>query len=113
MDMLGESWFGTASRKMEWSAARQKVIAENIANSDTPGYVGRDVTSFEEHLAAARGGPVDTVETGSSWGGSLDGNKVVLEEQMALSRSASSDHNMATSIFRKGHDLLGIAISGN
>ncbi len=113
MDLLGESWFGTASRKMDWAAARQKAVAENIANADTPGYVGRDVKSFEEHLASSSPrGTVDTEEVGSTWGGSLDGNKVVLEEQMVLSRTASSDFEMAASLYRKGHDLFGIAISG-
>ena len=35
-------------------ADRQRVIASNIANADTPGYVGRDI-NFKEAMAAATG----------------------------------------------------------
>ena len=36
-------------------AERQKVIASNIANADTPGYSGRDI-NFKEAMTAAVGG---------------------------------------------------------
>ena len=35
-------------------AERQRVIASNIANADTPGYVGRDI-NFKEAMGAALG----------------------------------------------------------
>jgi flagellar basal-body rod protein FlgB len=35
-------------------AERQRVIASNIANADTPGYVGRDI-NFKEAMSAALG----------------------------------------------------------
>ena len=35
-------------------AERQRVIASNIANADTPGYAGRDI-NFKEALTAANG----------------------------------------------------------
>lgn len=35
-------------------AERQRVIASNIANADTPGYAGRDI-NFKEALSAANG----------------------------------------------------------
>ena len=35
-------------------ADRQRVIASNIANADTPGYVGRDI-NFKEAMSAALG----------------------------------------------------------
>lgn len=113
MDLLGDAWFATAGRKMDWAAARQRAIAENIANADTPGYVGRDVTSFEDHLSRAEGrGVVETEEATASWGGSFDGNQVVLEEQMVLSNSAQSDYLLATRLYRKGHEMIGLAVAG-
>ena len=36
-------------------AERQRVIASNIANADTPGFAGRDI-NFKEALSAANGG---------------------------------------------------------
>ncbi|MFD2853698.1 flagellar basal body rod protein FlgB [Seohaeicola zhoushanensis] len=53
------SFFRLASRKMEWLSARQKVIAENVANADTPGYKARDVASFAETL--------ESVTTSARW----------------------------------------------
>jgi flagellar basal-body rod protein FlgB len=44
-------------------AERQRVIASNIANADTPGYVGRDI-NFKEAMSAA-------METGTPSGGRL------------------------------------------
>jgi flagellar basal-body rod protein FlgB len=42
-------------------AERQRVIASNIANADTPGYAGRDI-NFKEALTAANGqGPSSAV----------------------------------------------------
>ena len=42
-------------------AERQRVIASNIANADTPGYAGRDI-HFKEALTAANGaGPSSAV----------------------------------------------------
>lgn len=113
MDLPGDSWFGLAGRKMDWAAARQRAIAENIANADTPGHVGRDVVSFEDHLSQASArGSVQTEEATASWGGSFDGNRVVLEEQMVLSNGAASDYQLAARLYRKGHDMIGLAVAG-
>ena len=44
-------------RRMAWLEARQRVLAGNIANGETPGYQSRDVRSFASVLAGAAGGP--------------------------------------------------------
>jgi flagellar basal-body rod protein FlgB len=44
-------------RRMAWLEARQRVLAGNVANADTPGYQPRDVRSFASVLAGATGGP--------------------------------------------------------
>ncbi len=114
MDSVEGSWFAMATTRMDWSAARQKIIAENVANADTPDYVGRDVVSFEQHLAASLGEPrrqVSVEDAKNSWGGSFDGNKVVLEEQVMLSSQMASDYALAAQMYRKGHQLIGIAVS--
>ena len=41
--------------RLSWLDERQRVIAQNVANSDTPGYVSRDLnrpTDFARALAA-------------------------------------------------------------
>ena len=43
-------------------AERQRLIASNIANADTPGYVSRDI-NFAQALRDATGGPTPRVGT--------------------------------------------------
>ena len=42
------------SKALVLRAERQRVIASNIANADTPGYAGRDI-NFKEAMEAANG----------------------------------------------------------
>ena len=42
-------------RRMAWLETRQRVLAGNIANADTPGYLPRDVRSFASVLKGASG----------------------------------------------------------
>lgn len=42
-------------RRMAWLETRQRVLAGNVANADTPGYRPRDVRSFADVLAGAAG----------------------------------------------------------
>src|SRR5580658_6985331 len=41
--------------RMQWHQERQRVLAENVANADTPGYRARDLTppNFERMLQSA------------------------------------------------------------
>jgi flagellar basal-body rod protein FlgB len=58
-------------------AERQRVLASNIANADTPGFVGRDI-NFKEAMGAALG------ESNAT-------------SRLSLSRSASSNNQGGTS----------------
>lgn len=46
--------FAMLSRRMEWLGKRQEILAQNIANADTPGYRARDLSSsrFKAILSA-------------------------------------------------------------
>ena len=41
--------------RMEWHQERQQVLAENVANADTPGYHARDLAPVTANLLAERG----------------------------------------------------------
>jgi flagellar basal-body rod protein FlgB len=45
-----------AEQRLRWLDQRQRVLAQNIANADTPGYRPHDLKPFAEVLAEARGG---------------------------------------------------------
>ncbi|AHA27638.1 flagellar basal body rod protein FlgB [Candidatus Liberibacter americanus] len=44
------TFFEVASQHAKWLSERQKVVAENIANANTPGYRSKDVDSFDRVL---------------------------------------------------------------
>lgn len=68
-------------------AERQQVIASNIANADTPGYVARDL-NFKEAMAAATGaGSSSSLRASSSQGGA---NGMTHANHIALSGSTVS-----------------------
>jgi flagellar basal-body rod protein FlgB len=53
-------------------ADRQRVIASNIANADTPGYAGRDI-NFKEAMSAALGGNSLSLTTAAPANGTSSG----------------------------------------
>lgn len=126
------SFFNLASQRMNWLSARQKVIAENVANADTPGYRAREVSSFKEMLqgsqpvagvqvtdgahirsngAEAQGVRVDVDQ--AAWQQSLDGNSVVLEQQTIKAGEVSASYKLAANLYRKGYELLTLSVTGN
>ena len=131
MKIAGMSFFQLASQKMQWLAARQVVISENIANADTPDYKAKEVASFQSMEQAARrpdtnlrrthddhigGAPRDhnVIVDGDSaaWEASIDGNTVSLEQQTIKAAEVGESYRMAAQLYRKGHDLLSLAVTG-
>src|SRR5262249_51165124 len=110
---------------------RQRLISENIANASTPGYRPRDLdtSSFERALAAAGGrsaglemartnprhmspGGGDAsaaITTAADSDTTIDGNAVVLEDQMAKASETRMQFETAIALYQKGLDLLRMA----
>jgi flagellar basal-body rod protein FlgB len=87
--------FALAENRLAWLDARQRVLAQNVANADTPGYRARDVTPFGDMLAVpgigmAQTSPLHLASQSQPLAGAParaaerapDGNAVVLEDQM-------------------------------
>ena len=53
------------TEKMKWHQARQSLLAENVANAETPGYKGRDLKAFgfTEHMASLSTAKIETMTT--------------------------------------------------
>ena len=121
--------FAMLKAKAGYDNQRQRVIGQNVANSDTPGYAPKDLAkfSFEGALrvqAAGAGGvsPVLTntmhiagrARPSAPWKSAaapdsearLDGNQVVLEEQMMKMHDASSDYETALTLYSQSMNLL-------
>lgn len=118
--------------RLSYLGARQRVLAENIANAPTPKYVPRDIKtpSFSELLKGqSTTGLVRTnahhmtgSASGTAGGGrfktmaapdtetTLDGNAVVLEEQMVKLTQTRADFDLAVGIYQKSMALLRTAV---
>lgn len=108
MDSGSTSLTQLASQKMTWLSHRQRVISENVANADTPGYAARDVESFDDYLRRPDGAAVRVESAKSEWGSSMDGNGVVLEEQAIKAAETSGQYRLATRLYSKAYSLMSI-----
>ena len=124
------AFFSLASQKMAWLSARQTVIAENVANADTPGFKAREVSSFRDMLSGAHrpseiavtdprhlggAGPtrgVRTVDDPQAWANSINGNSVVLEQQSIKATEVAESYRLASTLYRKGYELLTLSVTG-
>ena len=119
--------------RMEWSQSRQKVLAENVSNADTPGFQPRDLVppKFDEptrlrppnvadvslarteplHLA---GFPGTGSEFRSSRHGNFDvrptGNAVNLEDEMMKVAGNQMDYQVATALYTRSLGLIKTAL---
>jgi flagellar basal-body rod protein FlgB len=115
--------------KMQWHQERQRLLAENIANADTPKFQPRDLTppTFDRSTSIAQ--PVALQRTSSAHlasamsagngifqstpGGSEtrpSGNGVSLEEEMLRVAKNQMDYQAATTLYSKSLGLVKTAI---
>ena len=105
------------------ATARQSLIAQNIANADTPDYKARDLESFSSlyddagpapaplrttraaHLPAPdTAPPLRAVNPGGET--APNGNDVSLEGEMMRAVALRNQYDMALGVFRKSIDIL-------
>ncbi len=110
--------------KMSYLNTRQKVISENVANADTPGYEAQDLEEVDFAELVQNGGSSSTMHASSGGGdrykvidapdteGSVDGSGVSLETQMMKSSETQMEYQSAVSVYRKSINLMRIAIGG-
>ena len=124
------SILGLLKTRMHWHEARQRVLAENVANADMPGFVPRDLVPMTgrqpQRLAAVAvevthaahvigqatpGGSAFGERSEAGWETTPDGNAVVLEEQMMKVAENQMDHQMATTLYGRALALMRAAVS--
>ncbi|MBL4601500.1 MAG: flagellar basal body rod protein FlgB [Emcibacteraceae bacterium] len=138
MDLKDISLFKTLNQKMTWLNQRQRVLAQNIANANTPGYVSQDLkkVSFQSHLnnsssaGNAQSGTVMKVNQPghmSGLGGTSaafeikqvnseyiettpDGNTVDLERELTKMAEVQMEYTLATNLYKKHIGMLKSAL---
>lgn len=115
---------------MRYSGQRQAVIAQNIANADTPDYRAQDVKAPDFGAMAAAGGKLPLARTdpahmtgGNAGGGAFrtfarahtfettpTGNNVAIDEEVQRMSLNQSDYQRTAALYRKTIDLFKTAV---
>ena len=84
---------------MDLLSARQKLVASNIANADTPGYKTKDIDFQFEFMSQVNGG-APAVQQVEGLQGKNDGNNVSLDREARLLSENAIRFNIATNLLR-------------
>jgi len=122
MDVLRNGPADLAEQRVRWLDGRQRVLANNIANADTPGFRPSDVTPFRQALATARApmaltdarhmppsaerGGMRAVVDRSAVERTPNGNAVSLDIEAARVAETDQAHALAMGLRRKYLDLF-------
>ena len=88
---------GQLERYMDLLSARQKLVAANIANADTPGYRTQDI-DFQSEFQGALGAPRPLDVEGLQM--KNDGNNVSLDRESRLLAENALRFQMASGLLR-------------
>jgi flagellar basal-body rod protein FlgB len=116
--------FTALTSRLHYLADRQQVISQNVANADTPGFMPKDLKPFTlpgdrglapltptltspMHMSAPTAttsgvAPVDSPDSETT----LNGNSVVLEDEMMKMTQARMDYDAAVTFYQQASTLL-------
>ena len=125
MDLSRIPLFAAITKRMGWLGERQAVLAQNVANADTPGYASKDVkpldlatlvagTAHRLPLATTQPGHIAPVNAQGAFEQVTDpaserspnGNDVSIEDQMMKISDTNNDYALTTSLYKKQISLL-------
>ncbi len=118
--------FSALQRILHSTSERQKVLASNIANAETPGYKAKDIkfdnmvgkemkllTTSPNHISkngsSSTGSSRVEIQNRPSWG---DGNNVELNNEIAKMQENLLRHNAAIKVINKKISMYKSAIKG-
>jgi len=127
----GISLLSALKSQMGWLSDRQKVVSQNVANASTPGFKPKDLAPLDfAALMSGQSAPVvptirlmdgtplaapDATAHGSKQITSpdsettMDGNSVVLEEEMLKMSDSRQNFEAAVGFYEKAQDLIRMA----
>lgn len=122
MDLTQLDLFRLAEKRMEWADRRQQLLAQNVANANTPGWRSRDVAAFQTMLDGAGGlqrtsalhmqAPAsDLLSTDDRPANRApDGNGVSLEAELVKVADTQSMQQLALNLHRRYQSMLRLAM---
>jgi flagellar basal-body rod protein FlgB len=94
-----DSVTGSLERYMDLLSMRQKVVASNIANADTPGFKTQDL-DFQSEFSAALSGSQPQASEVAALPVKNDGNNVSLDREARLLAENALRFNLASSLIK-------------
>ena len=123
MSIGGLPLFDALKARMSWHHARQKVLAENVANADTPGFRPLDVKppaaatgglqlsrTAEGHIPLGGSNPNSDPRQQRRFETTPSGNGVSLEDEMMKIAQNNQDYQLAATLYQKSLGLMKTAI---
>jgi flagellar basal-body rod protein FlgB len=129
LSVTGSPLISMLKTRMHWHQSRQKLLAENVSNADTPGFQPKDlkVPTFTPKGAVAGGGiGIERTNPNHLAGGSArtgedprfarrfevtpSGNAVSLEDEMLKVAQNQSDYQLAATLYQKSLQMLRTAV---
>lgn len=126
------SLFQGIGAKMDYLGQRQRIIAQNIANTDTPGYEPKDLkpvdfgrvlqnvtdrknkvsleTTNAGHMPPDRQINTRSDEQDATYETAPAGNAVIMEEQLINANQTVMDYTLLTNVMRKNVGLIQTAL---
>ena len=98
-------------RYLDLVSARQKLVASNIANADTPGYKTQDIDFQFEFASLVKGQSPQTI-TAQGLKAKPDGNNVDLDREARMLAEDTSRFNVASTMLRNKLKMVQQAIQG-
>ena len=129
MSLTGSPLISMLKTRMHWHQTRQKLLAENVSNADTPGFQPKDlkVPTFApsgavtggalavertdlNHLASASSRAGEDSRFSRRFEVTPSGNAVNLEDEMLKVAQNQSDYQLAASLYQKSLQMLRTAV---
>jgi len=118
--------------RLDWGQQRQRLLADNVANADTPNYRARDLTPLKfappgqvaatgvtpvvlaqtesGHIAGATSGAAFRSERDGHYEVRPGGNAVSLEDEMMKVASNQMDYQAVSALYTRSLNLLKTAL---
>ena len=130
MDVGKLPFFQLMKHHFDYIGQRQRVLADNLANVDTPGYKSQDIMSFDEknfgrmlsqklslattnvrHMTGSdRMGAFRQEHDGAPWEIARSGNTVILEDQIMRMNDNRGAHRLTSDVYSKQLGMLRTAL---
>lgn len=118
MSLIDTPLIHNLTRALDLTSLRQRVVSENIANIDTPGYQTRDVDFASEFRRAMtedetdEGSEAVAVHTLHGLEERPDGNNVSIDRESLLMAQNQLQFQTSVAVLRSEFSRLQLAISG-